>query len=188
MMRYLFLASIVLLLSPVSPAFAETPDGTSFVDFAMRAGDGLDARWSEIAGGRGNALQGLSTVGRRSGGAVMQRSTTGRRTHARHTVDASGFIHKGKTERYFPITARTRDGATRGTRVLRYPASDSHGLSFDRRRQPDARMTKRGFFTRRASAPRKSPAMGQRIGGASSTRRTASRPAYRAARPRGARR
>jgi len=50
MMRYLFLASIVLLLSPVSPAFAETPDGTSFVDFAMRAGDGLDAR-SPAAGG-----------------------------------------------------------------------------------------------------------------------------------------
>lgn len=187
-MRLFVTASILALLLSASPAFAGTSDGTSFMDYAMQAGDRCDARWSRIAGNTGSTVSGLPITGRRSYGVRTRRSTAGRRTPAGHSVDATGFIHGGTTERYFPLTARRRGGASRGTSVLRNPASGSHGLSYNRLRNPSARVTHRGFFTRRASSPRRSPAMGQRIGGASGRRRSPSRPAYRAARPRSTRR
>ena len=188
-MRLLVIASILVLLLPVTSAFAGTSDGTSFMERAMRAGDRCDARWSRIAGDTGSNVSGLPIAGRRSGGVETRRSTARRRTPAGHSIDASGFIHGGTTNRFFPLTARRRGGATRGTSVLRNPAGGSHGLSHDRLRKPSARLgNRRGFFSRRLSAPRKSAAMGQRIGGVGRSRRSASRPAYRAARPRSSRR
>ncbi len=143
-MRYL-IATIALLVIVINPSFLVTGDAcakgnTNFSQRAWSQSTAIDRTWQDmvgktpsgLTGTRGTALtsrstwtfHGSSTSGSSSSG-HGQMHRYGKRWDSR--LNTSGYIHKGISGAFMPLTSRGRNGASRGTGILRNPASAGRG-------------------------------------------------------------
>jgi len=164
-MRNLGFATLVLLIL-VLPALvigAESTYDGHFVKWAMGESKRLDSRWESISSSAGRGF-GHSRETDIRNTVFMTQKTKGSRSKLRSSIIVGrDFIHKGKNLPFLPLSTRERNSASRGTGALRNP-SRFFGTrkSFVR---PKLRTNRRISLSRYRSG------------------RNATRPAYRASRP-----
>ncbi len=164
MRYYIAIAAVlaVFLVSAILPsgrAFAG--DNQDFSEWAVKQSAELDRRWNHVTAG--TTAQGCS--GRSvSAGSFPGRSVTGgfRGTTGKGSSGWNYIRPVTSNRSFLPITTRERSGPTRGTGMLRNPASARLAVPGERRLPINSMKFKRNFNIRRGGF-RRSPNMGTRI-------------------------
>jgi len=189
-MRYSGHATVVLLLVVLLPigvmASDETAATGAFFSWATKVSSELDARWNTISTkgdfstGTVSApsvsqVQSTAVTGEAEGGAGKLRSSI---------IVSRDFIRKGNNIPFLPLSTRKRNSPSRGTGALRNPSSARLHMAYKRLRPIKSFTTEKRFFGSRKSITRPRLRTNRRISlSRYRSGRNASRPAYRAARP-----
>jgi hypothetical protein len=180
-----FLAFACLAAVPGESAAAAA--GTDFISWALDRSDECDARWSLIAsGGAEPAIGSGDEHAARDWMRSPGRTTTGAKL-SHSVVTTRSFINKTlRNDRYLPLSARKRNGASRGVARLKSPAQAHLAVPYSVRRPLTSSIERRKIFRDFGTSITR-PRLDS-FGRMSRDRRlhngAVSRPAYRAARPR----
>ena len=185
-MRNLGFATLVLLIL-VLPALvigAESTYDGHFVKWAMGESKRLDSRWESISSSAGRGF-GHSRETDIRNTVFMTQKTKGSRSKLRSSIIVGrDFIHKGKNLPFLPLSTRERNSASRGTGALRNPSKARLPIAYKRLRPVKSFVTEKRFFGTRKSFVRPKLRTNRRISlSRYRSGRNATRPAYRASRP-----
>ena len=143
-MRYL-IATIVLLVIVINPSLFAGMDvcakeNSEFSQWAKNQSDAVDRDWqkavtrsSGISSSKTSSIGWTSGIDRSSPGYTRSATLAGngnmrqQRTGWSGMPNTSGYIHKGITGSFMPLTSRTRNGASRGTGILTSPSRIARG-------------------------------------------------------------
>lgn len=188
-MHYLKITASALLLVMLLPlslyASADIQKG-GFISWASEESSALDARWSVISARGGSAIPLTGAVSSSprfpSPRAVKGKSGSGKlRTSI---VVSRNFINEGRNIPFLPLSTKKRSSPSRGTGILRNPSNARLHVAYKRLRPVKSFVTEKRFFGARKSIRRPRLRYNRRISlSRYRSGRNATRPAYRAARP-----
>jgi len=185
-MRNLGFATLVLLIL-VLPALVIGADSNydgDFVKWAMGESKQLDSRWESISSGAGGGIAHSRETGERNVVFVSQKTKCSRGKLRSSIIVGRDFIHKGKNLPFLPLSTRERNSASRGTGALRNPSKARLPVAYKRLRPVRSFVTEKRFFGARKSFVRPKLRTNRRISlSRYRSGRNATRPAYRASRP-----
>jgi len=200
-MRCRGIASVVLLLlvtlAPLTAIAAES-SGNDYFTWAVKSSNELDATWNRLtAAHHSSSVTGSSPFSsstsitsnshlfKRNLGRSANSGSVWNTSNTRNTILTTGnYTHRGKNNTPFlPLSTRKRSGATRGSGMLRNPAHAHLAVSYKRLRPTNSSTQTRRIFSG-IRGHRRPPMRSINIMPRRRYRRTASRPAYRASRPR----
>jgi len=189
-MRYSGTSTLVLLLVMLFPvsllASGDLERADGFISWASRVSSELDARWNTISGQGSFTATGVEAS---TGFPVSPAARTKARESSAGKLRTSilvsrNYIRKGNNIPFLPLSTRKRNSPSRGTGSLRSPSSARLHVAYKRLRPVKSFTTEKRFFGGRKGFIRPKLRSNRRISlSRYRSGRNATRPAYRAGRP-----
>jgi hypothetical protein len=156
---------------------ASAAESGDFIEWALQQGRACDRKWNVFVQAQPEGSGASHTFSTASPARSHASSEIGRNLSGIGSIKKTGLP-------FLPRSTRERGGPSRGMTPLKNPAAARLNIPYDRLRPLKSRMQLRSHFGPRPGAIRPYNKGTHRIRTLSSWRRTPSRPAYRASRPR----